>query len=284
MSANIVFHLAATVAYAVLGLWFWLQTAKGQSQAKLDVPSRAAFAGVIAIHIAAVTSSIFPNGHLYLGWAIALSAAICLGMILFWFQSMHIRSEGLLLILLPAGSFVSLLASVFPYGHIVNHANNELLRIHLIIAFLAYGITAIAAMHAILMAMLDKHLHRPIAEAHKRTLLDQALDSMPALLVQERLLFQLIKIGFAVLTLTVFTGAMVSMRISHTLAPIDHKTVFTLLSWCTFGVLLWGRNKQGWRGRIALRWTLAGFAFVLLAYTGSRFVLDVLISNSSELM
>ena len=93
------------------------------------------------------------------------------------------------------------------------------------------------------------------------------------------LLFRLIWIGFAVLTLTVITGAIVSLRLSNQLVPLDHKTIFTLLSWFTFGGLLLGRYVWGWRGRIALRWTLVGFAFLLLSYTGSRFVLDVILQR-----
>ena len=38
-----------------------------------------------------------------------------------------------------------------------------------------------------------------------------------------------------------------------------------------------GRKVYGWRGRVALRWTLAGFTSVLLAYVGSRFVLEVIL-------
>ena len=61
------------------------------------------------------------------------------------------------------------------------------------------------------------------------------------------------------------------------LLPFDHKTVFTLLSWITFGVLLMGRRLRGWRGRIALRYTLSGLALLLLAYAGSRFVLEMVL-------
>src|SRR3546814_15499273 len=104
---------------------------------------------------------------------------------------------------------------------------------------------------------------------------------MPPLLIQEVLLFRLIWIGFAILTLTVITGAIVSLRLTAELVPIDHKTVFTLLSWLTFGGLLVGRQLRGWRGRVALRWTLVGFAFLLLSYTGSRFVLDVILHRIS---
>src|SRR5699024_7076784 len=107
---------------------------------------------------------------------------------------------------------------------------SEWLRIHLLIALTAYGIISIAALHAVLMAALDRQLHLPVETATQRPLLSRALDTMPPLLVQEQLLFQLIRIGFAILTLAVVTGAIVSLRLSSQLVPFDHKTVFTLLS------------------------------------------------------
>jgi ABC-type uncharacterized transport system permease subunit len=60
----------------------------------------------------------------------------------------------------------------------------------------------------------------------------------------------------------------------------DHKTVFVVLSWLIFGLLLAGRMLYGWRGRTALRWTLAGFLMLMLAYPGSRFVLEVVLGRS----
>ena len=94
------------------------------------------------------------------------------------------------------------------------------------------------------------------------------------------MLFRVIWIGFAVLTAAVITGSVASMELTGKVLPFDHKTVFTLLSWLTFGVLLLGRHIRGWRGRVALRWTLTGFAFLILAYTGSRFVLEVILHRS----
>src|SRR5690606_10438189 len=147
-------------------------------------------------------------------------------------------------------------------------------------ALMAYALITVAALQAMLMTALDRQLHRPVQDADNRSLFNRALDSMPPLLVQERLLFRLIMVGFVILTLTVFSGAVASLRLSGVLFPLDHKTAFTLLSWLTFGVLLLGRHVRGWRGRIALRWTLTGFAFLILAYTGSRFVLEVILHRS----
>eukprot|EP00887_Chlorella_sp_A99_P004399 scaffold39.g4399.t1 len=130
------------------------------------------------------------------------------------------------------------------------------------------------------MALLDRHLHHPRAAPSERSLTGRVLDSQPPLLTQERLLFRLIAIGFGVLTLTVGSGSVVSLIFSGRVLPFDHKTLFTLLSWLTFGILLLGRHIRGWRGRVALRWTLTGFALMILAYTGSRFALEVILQRS----
>lgn len=280
MSTGIVFHLLAALAYAVLAVTMWHPLARSGAKVCAGKFRHVCLGGAIVLHGIALYQSILPGQTLVLGWALALSAAIWLGMVVFWLESLVMRLEGLLLLLLPASALAALLAGLFPEGHIVTHAGMESLRIHLLIALVAYGLITVAAVQALLMAALDRQLHRPIEAEPDRSMFSRALDSMPPLLVQEVLLFRLIWIGFAILTLAVITGSLVSLRISATVLPLDHKTIFTLLSWLTFGILLLGRHLKGWRGRIALRWTLTGFAFLLLSYTGSRFVLDVILQRS----
>lgn len=279
MSAGIVFHLLAALAYAVLAISLWRPLSQGGSAVQAGKVRKVCLAGAIALHGAGLAQAILLEHSLHLGWALALSAAVWLGMIIFWVENLVMGIDGLLLILLPASTVAAALAGLFPGGHIVAHANSEWLRIHLLIALTAYGLITVAALNAMLMTALDRQLHRPIEAEADRGLLARALDSMPPLLVQEVLLFRLIWIGFGVLTLTIITGAIVSLHFTTALAPLDHKTVFTLLSWFTFGGLLLGRYTRGWRGRIALRWTLVGFAFLLLSYSGSRFVIDVILQR-----
>ncbi|HWL30034.1 MAG TPA: cytochrome c biogenesis protein CcsA [Burkholderiaceae bacterium] len=279
MSAGIVFHLLAALAYAVLAISLWRPLSRGGAEVQAGKVRKVCLAGAIALHGAGLSQAILLEHSLHLGWALALSAAVWLGMLIFWVENLVMGIDGLLLILLPASAVAAGLAGLFPGGHIVAHANNDWLRIHLLIALVAYGLITVAALNAMLMTALDRQLHRPIQAEADRGLINRALDSMPPLLVQEVLLFRLIWIGFAVLTLTIVTGAIVSLRFTTVLAPLDHKTVFTLLSWFTFGGLLVGRYTRGWRGRIALRWTLVGFAFLLLSYSGSRFVLDVILQR-----
>lgn len=279
MSASIVFHGLAAIAYGILALSLWLPIQKYQRSPHLDRTFRVGLLAALIIHGTGLLLAIILPQGLHIGWALALSAGLWLGMVVFWFESLYLRLDSLLLILLPTAALVSLITALFPEGIIVHHADNDWLRVHLLIALAAYGLSGVAAMHAILIAVLDRQLHRPVQAIGQQNSWYRALDSMPPLMVQETLLFRLIRFAFIVLTLTVLTGIAVSLRVDNQLVPLDHKTLFTLLSWLTFGALLIGRRLRGWRGRTALKWTLAGFCLLLLAYTGSRFVLDVILQR-----
>ncbi|MGS1009028.1 cytochrome C assembly family protein [Achromobacter xylosoxidans] len=277
MSLGIVFHTAAALAYAVLGGSLWIRLARGGGVEQTGKIARLCLLGALVLHGIGLQQSMLGAQHLFIGWALALSAAIWLGMVVFWLESLLVRIDGLQLLLLPAATIASGLAALFPQGQFVPHANDAWLRVHLLIALAAYGLITIAALHAMMMALLDRHLHRPLEAPAERSIVGRVLDSQPPLLVQEQLLFRIIWIGFIVLTLAVGTGSVASMKLTGKILPFDHKTVFTLLSWLTFGVLLAGRHIWGWRGRVALRWTLTGFGFLILAYTGSRFVLEMIL-------
>jgi len=277
MSLGIVFHTAAALAYAVLGGSLWIRLAGAGEVEQTGRIARLCLLGALILHGIGLQQSMLGSQHLFIGWALALSAAIWLGMVVFWLESLLVRIDGLQLLLLPAAAIASGLAAIFPQGQFVPHADDPWLRVHLLIALAAYGLITIAALHAMMMALLDRHLHRPLDAPAERSIIGRVLDSQPPLLVQEQLLFRIIWIGFVVLTLAVGSGSVASMKLTGKILPFDHKTVFTLLSWLTFGVLLAGRHIWGWRGRVALRWTLTGFGFLILAYTGSRFVLEMIL-------
>jgi len=277
MSLGIVFHTAAALAYAVLGGSLWIRLAGAGEVEQTGRIARLCLLGALVLHGIGLQQSMLGSQHLFIGWALALSAAIWLGMVVFWLESLLVRIDGLQLLLLPAAAMASGLAAIFPQGQFVPHADDPWLRVHLLIALAAYGLITIAALHAMMMALLDRHLHRPLDAPAERSIIGRVLDSQPPLLVQEQLLFRIIWIGFVVLTLAVGSGSVASLKLTGKILPFDHKTVFTLLSWLTFGVLLAGRHIWGWRGRVALRWTLTGFGFLILAYTGSRFVLEMIL-------
>ncbi|MBC7622678.1 MAG: cytochrome c biogenesis protein CcsA, partial [Aeromicrobium sp.] len=102
---------------------------------------------------------------------------------------------------------------------------------------------------------------------------------LPPLLRIEKLMFQLLWVAFAMLTATLLSGVFFSEVLFGKAFQVTHKTVFSFLSWFVFGGLLAGRFFAGWRGKLAIRWTLIGFVMLLLSYVGSKFVLEVILKR-----
>jgi ABC-type uncharacterized transport system permease subunit len=283
MSYGIVFHSFAAVAYAALALGLFRSLSSDPPIVKAGNLARIGLLFAIILHGVALRDTVLFEGNLRVGWALALSAAVWIGMLVFWLESLVIRIDGLQLLLLPVGTVVCLLAALFPQSQVIAHANDTGLRIHLLIALSAYALVTIAALQAMLMSGLDRRLHFPREDgAHPgalRLVIGRLLDAQPPLLAQEQVLFRLIWIAFAALSFTLISGVLISLSLSGKWLPLDHKSIFTLLSWLTFGILIVGRHLRGWRGRTALRYTLVGFAFVVLAYTGSRFVIEVILQR-----
>jgi len=103
------------------------------------------------------------------------------------------------------------------------------------------------------------------------------LEQLPPLLIMERVMFNIIGIGFCLLTIAVFSGIFFSQSLFGRPLIIDHKTIFALLSWAMFGGLLHAHWRVGLRGAEASKWVLGSFAVLVLAYIGSRFVLEVIL-------
>jgi ABC-type uncharacterized transport system permease subunit len=162
-----------------------------------------------------------------------------------------------------------LLPGVFPADHQLNHTDLLAFKIHVAVAMLAYSLFTIAMLHAVLISLVEKRL--------RHATLPRVLRNLPPLMTMEGLLFRMIGMGFFLLTLTLVSGIMFSEEIFGKVWQFNHKVLFGFISWCVFAVLLCGHRFYGWRGKIAVRWTVSGFAFLLLAYLGSKFVLELLL-------
>jgi len=134
---------------------------------------------------------------------------------------------------------------------------------------LAYSLFTIAMVHAVLISFVEKRL--------RHATLPRVLRNLPPLMTMETLLFRIISIGFVLLTLTLMSGILFSEEIFGKVWQFNHKILFGFISWCVFAVLLGGHYFYGWRGKIAVRWTVSGFAFLMMAYLGSKFVLEQLL-------
>lgn len=271
-------HALAAVLYVGLAVHFWRSRWRG---AVLDQPVRGLAAWerawllvALVLHGATLGIEVHPGSgeSTRFGFAIALSLMLWLAMAFYWIESFYARMEGLQMLGLPVAALCVLLPLIVPSQHILANAGSPAFRLHLLTAMLAYSLFTLAALHAILMAVAEKRLHRGR--------MTPLLAGLPPLLTMEALLFRLIHIAFVLLTLTLVSGVLFSEQIFGKALPFNHKTVFALLSWLIFAALLFGRHRYGWRGKMALRWTLSGFAALLLAYVGSRFVLEVVLGRA----
>lgn len=168
------------------------------------------------------------------------------------------------------GSAAVLLALLFP-GTPLHPSVSAWLPLHWALGIASYGLFAVAVVHAWLMTR---------AEARIRSAAD-ALTGLP-LLTMERLTFRFVSVGFVLLSATLMAGFFFGTQLYGSAHAVkwDHKTAFSVLSWLTFAVLLMGRARFGWRGKRAIRVLYTGSGLLLLAYVGSRFVMEVLLGRT----
>ena len=257
--------------YLGLAWHFWNTRWRRGGAKDLQPWERAALLVPLALHGWLLYEVIFLR-DLRFGFAQALSVMMFLGIALYWIESLFYSLEGMLPLLLPLAAATAPLPALFPgLASSAAHAQSTEFKLHLALAMVAYSLFVIALLHAALMAVVERRLHQREAGV---------LGNLPPLLTLEQLLFRVIGAAFVFLTLTLATGIVFSEELFGRALRFDHKTVFALVSWVTFGLLLAGRWLYGWRGRTALRWTLTGFLMLLFAYVGSRFVLEVLLHRN----
>jgi ABC-type uncharacterized transport system permease subunit len=167
-----------------------------------------------------------------------------------------------------------LLGLAYP-GNPLHTQASPWLALHWALGVASYGLFAAAVLHAWIMTRNERRMRLAV----------DTTSGMP-LLVLERLTFRFVLAGFVLLSATLLAGTFFGEQLYGSLAAgsgwrWDHKTVFSLLAWLTIAVLLIGRYRFGWRGRKAVRVLYAGAGLLLLAYVGSRFVLEVLLERSA---
>jgi ABC-type uncharacterized transport system permease subunit len=252
----------------------------------MSASGRALLFVALLAHGVLLHTTIFPQNAMVFGFAFALSAMFWLGAGIYWIESFFFPLDGLRLLVLPLACVASLLPLAFNGVRVLPYSAAPMFKLHFLIANIAYGLFAIAALHAILMLLVERRLHAMRGGMSQRNAaagngwLSSWLDTLPPLLTLEKLLFRLIGAGFVLLTLTLLSGIIFSEQLVDRALRLDHKTVFAILSWVMFGALLTARKVSGWRGRAALRWVLASFVALLLAYVGSRFVFEVLLHRA----
>ena len=198
------------------------------------------------------------------GFAPALSMTVWLVLAVYVIESRFVPLPGVRRVLALLGIVVVVLAWAFP-GEIKPQAPSRWAPVHWVLGIASYGLFGAAVLHAAMLSRAERQM-RPGA--------------MPAigggrgmpLLQLERMTFRFVAAGFVALSAAIVLGAGYANPWRW-----DHKTIFSMLGWLVFAGLLAGRRAFGWRGPAATRVVYAGAGLLLLAYVGSRFVLEVLL-------
>jgi ABC-type uncharacterized transport system permease subunit len=283
---DIVLHLAVSALYGGLALHFWrTRWRSGSTAGRMAQWERASLLAPIVLHAWLLQLDLVAPEQPRFGFGQALSVMLWLAVVIYWVESLFYSLDGMQPLVLPLAALAVPLPALFP-GLAIAHSASTEFRMHLILGMAAYSVFTIAMLHALLMALAERALHKRHSlhggegkAASANGPLSGPLAGLPPLLTLERLLFRLIGLAFVLLTLTLATGVVFSESLFGRAIRFDHKTLFALLSWLTFAILLVGRYAYGWRGRTALRFTLLGFVMLLLAYVGSRFVLEVVLGR-----
>ena len=177
--------------------------------------------------------------------------------------------ENLLAMTMPLAAFAVVASVLFPDRTIPYHALARGLLTHALLSILAYTMLALAACQALALA-LQEHM----IKGHRAR---SVIRVLPPIQTMESLLFQQIWVGFVLLTLSLGSAALFLPDAFS--GPASQHAVLSSVSWLIFLLLLIGRHAFGWRGATATRWTLTGFALLLIAYFGSKFVLQILLGR-----
>lgn len=173
----------------------------------------------------------------------------------------------LAVILLPFAALSMLLDINNQTSHILPPDSSNALIFHILTSIIAYSLLALAALQAIILSIQNKllHAHHPGGILHM----------LPPLRYMEVLLFEVILAGFVALTISLGSGLVFLENMFE--QQLVHKTVLSIIAWFVFLILLIGHWKLGWRGRTAIRWSLTGFVSLMLAYFGSKFVIEIVL-------
>ncbi len=201
----------------------------------------------------------FFNAASLITWVIALLLLVTL---------LRDPVENLVTILFPLAALTIGLENAFHTERMLPSDSEMGVNIHIVFSILAYSLLSISALQAIFLAIQDYRLHH----RHPGWVFQMLF---PPLQVMEKLLFQLIAVGFGLLSISLITGILFLEDIFA--QHLVHKTVLSIIAWCVFAILLWGHWRFGWRGKTAIRWSLSGFVVLMLAYFGSKLVLELIL-------
>lgn len=253
--------LFAVICYAIAS-WLQWQRVTGRRVNVRPIVLISGIAGFIAHgvsvyhtlhHPAGIDLGLFSMGSL-IGW---LVSALVIG------SSLRQRIDNLFIGVFPIAALAVLLAAITPISETLKPYGSGVF-VHVLLSVLAYSIFTLAALQAILLWRQQLALK----QHHTRGL----VASLPPLQVMEKLLFEMLWVGFILLSISLISGWIFLENIFA--QHLAHKTLLSIAAWFIYATLLAGRRLLGWRGITAIRWTIGGFLLLMLGYFGSKLVTE----------
>lgn len=220
------------------------------------------------LHLGYLGSEMLTGNHINFAFIEVGSLISWVITLLLLFSSWRKPIDNLLIGLLPMAAVILLFAALTDQQVFLNKLDYGLAW-HILLAVLAYSVFTIAAVQSVLLYIQDQSLKKH----HLRSLIHH----LPPLQTMDLLLFEMIWLGMALLTLSFVVGWPYVFDLKAQF--LGHKVIFASIAWLVFATLLFGRYRFGWRGVIASRWTIIGTSFLILSYFGSKMVVELLISK-----
>ena len=221
----------------------------------------------ILMHCLSIYSATFTTDGLNLGIQNMPSIILLAINIIVVISSFRKPLHNLLVFLFPLSIFFIIVAIIFRdlAPHLI--AVNAGIGTHILLSIISYSLLTMASLQAALWSWQNHQL--------KNHRLGSIVKILPALQTMEALIFELVLAGVVTLA---FGMAIGFVFIDNIFAQqLVHKTVLSLFGLFIFSVVLWGRYKLGWRGNSAGRWVIGGFCMLMLAYFGSKVVLEIIL-------
>ncbi|GAA5315335.1 MAG: inner membrane protein YpjD [Candidatus Pelagadaptatus aseana] len=221
----------------------------------------------IGLHGFSLQQTLFIEGGVQLGLLTSVSLIALVVNLVVLISGLKKPLHELFIVQFPFSALILLITLLSGPSEVVYRDMQSTTIVHILLSVLAYSLLIIATLHVLVLAYQNHQLRH-----HHLT---GVVRLLPPLQTMESLLFELLWVGEILLTLAIATGFLFLDDLFA--QQLAHKTVFSIIAWCIYAILLWGRHTRGWRGNTALRWTLGGFCALMLAYFGSKFVLEILL-------
>ena len=223
----------------------------------------------VTMHAIALFEVMHTHGDIIVSIGTTISIAGWISAVLYLLLSLQLKFTELGLVVYPL-SIVAVLAGFIQSGNTVPLSQfSDSMRLHVLVAIPTYAVLFMAFAQACLLRAQDRNMRKGTGGF---------ISNLPSIQSMESYLFVLIICGFVLMTLNLLLGIFTYQIQSGRILSFNHHVVFSIAAWIIFAMTIAGRYAIGWRGELAAKWTMIAFSLLFIAYFGTRFVNELILS------